>query len=116
MSLENLILRKDKLTSQRGTLSPGKRFQLVRPPYRMKVKTRPWMGHWWAGPHLDRHCFDVHILSPLLKLYSHFRVLNVGESLDLFVCLLNVITINNLLVLLFNINAVLLMSLMSMAV
>ena len=116
MSLENLILRKEKLTSQRGSLSPGKIFQLVRTPYRVRLKTRPWMGHWWAGPHLDRHCFDVYILSPLLKLHSHFRILIVGESLDLFVCLPYVVTINNLLVLLFNINAVLLMSLMSMAV
>lgn len=110
MSLENLILRKEKLTSQRGT------FQRVRPPYRVRLKTRPWMGHWQAESHQDKHCFDVHILSPLLKLYSDFRVLNVGESLDLFVYLPNVVTINNLLVLLFNINVVLLMSLLKMAV
>lgn len=63
-----------------GTLFPGKRFHTVLISSQTilgdETEAQNIMGWWWAGPHLDQDCPDVHILGPLFKLQSYIRTPN----------------------------------------
>ena len=81
------MLDKRKGPSHQENLSPGKRFQTVLTTcltiLQDKTEDSIMVDQGWMGPNLDQDCLYVHILSPIFKLLSHFKIPKID-----FLCLL----------------------------